>query len=141
MTPTGRPGARLGIKRQELSVASCLAGVGVSLLSEWDVLAFVYRHGASLTNPDQIARLIGYDTTVVGDVLNYLERENLIERSRPSGKVRLYRITSLMDAGRWHCFQQLINLSESRAGRLLLAERLNPVRWNRQREPSHESGK
>ena len=36
-------------------------GVGISLLSEWDVLVFVYRHGASLTSAEQIARLIGYE--------------------------------------------------------------------------------
>jgi DNA-binding MarR family transcriptional regulator len=63
--------------------------MGISLLSEWDVLAFVYRHGASLTTADQIARLIGYESAVVSDALDRLEREKLIERSRPSQGVRL----------------------------------------------------
>jgi DNA-binding MarR family transcriptional regulator len=68
----------------QLSVQSCLDGTGISLLSEWDVLIFVYRHGASLTTADQIARLLGYESRVVSDVLDRLEREKLIERSRPS---------------------------------------------------------
>jgi DNA-binding MarR family transcriptional regulator len=144
MTRIGQPSANLSAWResaQELSLESCLRGAGVTLLSQWDVLAFLYRHGASLTTPDQIAHLTGYDTAVVSDVLDYLNRENLIQRSRPSAGVCLYRITSSMDTGRRHCFQQLVNLSESRAGRLLLAERLNPIRGHQGREPSAQLGK
>jgi DNA-binding MarR family transcriptional regulator len=102
--------------------------VGISLLSEWDVLAFVYRHGASLISADQIARLIGYESTVVGSALDRLEREKLIERSRSSQGVHYFRILASTDAARQRCFQQLISLSESRAGRLLLTKRLEPVR-------------
>jgi hypothetical protein len=36
------------------SVHECLATLGVSLLSEWDVLVFLYRHGASLNSVPQI---------------------------------------------------------------------------------------
>jgi DNA-binding MarR family transcriptional regulator len=113
----------------ELSVHNCLVGVGISLLSEWDVLIFVYRHGVSLTSAEQIARLIGYDITVVSDVLDRLEREKLIERSRPSQGVCFYRIPVAMDAGHRRCLRHLITLSESRAGRLRLAERLKAV-WS-----------
>jgi DNA-binding MarR family transcriptional regulator len=113
----------------ELSVQNCLDGVGISLLSEWDVLIFVYRHGASLTSVDQIARLIGYERRVVSDVLDRLEREKLIERSRLSQGVCFYRILASMDARHRLCLQQLICLSESRAGRLQLAERLK-AHWS-----------
>src|ERR1700688_4899225 len=105
-----------GEKPVELAVQSCLESIGISLLSEWDVLAFVYRHGTSLTSADQIARLIGYESTVVDGALDRLEGEKLIERSRPSQEVRFYRILASMDAGRRRCLQQLISLSESRAG-------------------------
>jgi DNA-binding MarR family transcriptional regulator len=111
-------------KPTELPLQKCLDGVGISLLSEWDVLIFVYRHGASLTTVDQIARLIGYPSGIVSDTLDRLEREELIERSRPSRGVRFYRILTSMDSRRWPYLRQLIRLSESRAGRLQLAERL-----------------
>src|ERR1700733_15434043 len=62
----------------ERSVQICLGSVGIGLLCEWDVLVFVYRHAASLASADQIARLIGYENTVVADALERLEGEKLI---------------------------------------------------------------
>ena len=118
----------------ELSVQNCLDDVGISLLSEWDILIFVYRHGASLASADQIARLIGYESSVVSYGLDRLEREKLIERSRPSRGLCFYRILASMDAGRRRCLRQLISLSESRAGRLQLAERLKTSWSDRGRE-------
>jgi DNA-binding GntR family transcriptional regulator len=129
------------IDREELlerSVQSCLE----SLLCEWDVLVFVYRHGASLASTGQIARLIGYENTVVGDALERLEREKLIERSRPSRGAHLCRIPVWTDAERWRSLQQLLSLSETRAGRLLLERLLRPVRTRLgQQEQSTESRK
>jgi DNA-binding MarR family transcriptional regulator len=118
-------------KPPESTVQTCLDSMGISLLSEWDVLSFVYRHGASLASSDQIARLIGYESTVVRDALDRLESENLIERSRPSNGVRFYRLLAPTDAGRQRCLQQVVSLSETRAGRLLLAKRLKPDGSNR----------
>ena len=118
-------------KPPESPVQSCLDSMGISLLSEWDVLAFVHRHGASLASNDQIALLIGYESTVVGAALERLESEKLIERSRPSKGVRFYRILASTDAGRQRCLQQIVSLSETRAGRLLLAKQLKPDRSNR----------
>ena len=112
-------------------VHSCLLGLGISLLSEWDVLAFVYRHGSSLTSTDQIARLVGHERTVVGAVLDRLQREKLIERSRLSQAVRFYRIVPSIDAERQRCLQHLATLSDSRAARLLLAKRLSREKNNR----------
>ena len=113
----------------ELSVQSLLERVGISLLSEWDVLGFVYRHGVSLTSIGQIASLVGYENGVVASALDRLEREKLIERSRPSQEVCFYRIYASMDAERQQCLQQLLSQSEGRAGRLLLAKRQAPV-WS-----------
>jgi DNA-binding MarR family transcriptional regulator len=130
-----RPGYDIeGEKPMELSVQNCLDDVGISLLSEWDILIFVYRHGASLASADQIARLIGYESSVVSYGLDRLEREKLIERSRPSQGVCFYRILASMDAGHRRCLRQLISLSESRAGRLQLAERLKTPWSDRGRE-------
>jgi predicted transcriptional regulator of viral defense system len=108
----------------ELSVQSCLDGTGILQLSEWDVLIFVYRRGASLISTDQVARLIGYDKKVVSDVLDRLERGKLIERSLPCRGVCFYRIPASTGAGQRCCFQQIISLSKSRDGRLLLTKRL-----------------
>jgi DNA-binding MarR family transcriptional regulator len=106
--------------------------MGISLLSEWDVLAFVYRHGASLASSDQIARLIGYEGTVVRAALDRLESENLVERSRPSNEgVRFYRILASTDAGLQRRLQQIASLSETRVARRLLAKRLKPDGSNR----------
>ena len=118
-------------KPLETPVQRCLDSMGISLLSEWDVLAFVHRHGASLASSDQIALLIGYESTVVGAALERLEGEKLIERSRPSQGARFYRILTSTDAGRQRCLQQIVSLSETRAGRLLLAKQLKPDRSNR----------
>jgi hypothetical protein len=122
----------------EVSVQSCLESMGISLLSDWDMLAFVYRHGASLTSTDQIARLIGYESAVVGDALDRLERNKLIERSGPPQGVRLHRLST--EAGHWRGLQQLVSLTETRAGRLLLTKLLKPVPLESGREePSTKS--
>jgi DNA-binding MarR family transcriptional regulator len=120
-------------KIMELSVQSCLDGTGILQLSEWDVLIFVYRRGASLISTDQVARLIGYDKKVVSNVLDRLEREKLIERSPPSRGVCFYRIPASTGAGQRCCLRQIISLSKSRDGRLLLTKRLR-----RRRESGRE---
>jgi DNA-binding MarR family transcriptional regulator len=124
-----------------LSVESCLERVGISLLSEWDVFAFVYRHRARLISADQIACLIGYESTVVGGALDRLEREKLIEHSRLSQGVRFYRILSSTDAGHQRCLRQLVSLSESRAGRLRVAKLLTPARSESRREDQSAKSK
>jgi len=135
--PHVQSGISFIIGREELlerSVQNCLESVGVGLLVEWDVLVFVYRHGTSLASADQIARLIGYENTVVGDALERLERERLIERSRSSQGAHLCRIPVWTDAERWRCLQQLLSLSETGAGRRLLARLLRPVRTSSEQE-------
>jgi DNA-binding MarR family transcriptional regulator len=115
----------------EPSLQSCLESVGISHLGEWDVFAFVYRHGSSLVTAEHIARLTGHELAVVGKALDRLEGEKIIEQSRSSQGVRFYRIVALMDVGRQRALQQLIALSETRAGRVLMEEQLRPVIGNR----------
>jgi DNA-binding MarR family transcriptional regulator len=110
--------------------------VGISLLCDWDVFAFVYRHITSLASADQIARLVGYESTIVGEALDRLERQKLIERSRPSRGVRFYRVLTSTDVDHGRCLRELITLSESRAGRLELAKRLNPSQSDSVQEDS-----
>jgi DNA-binding MarR family transcriptional regulator len=118
----------------ESSLQSCVDSVGISLLCDWDVFAFVYRHVTSLTSADHIARLVGYESRIVGRALDRLERQKLIERSRPSRGVRLYRVLASKDVEHRRCLRELLTLSESRVGRLELAKRLSPVRSGLVRE-------
>jgi DNA-binding transcriptional MocR family regulator len=78
-------------KSAELLARERLATLGVSLRSEWDVLSFLYRHDTSLTSAAQIAHLLGHDKAAVHAALDRLESMRLIERSRGSQGVRLYR--------------------------------------------------
>jgi DNA-binding MarR family transcriptional regulator len=111
----------------QLSVRSCLEALGISLLSEWDVLCFLYRRRVSLMGTQQIARLIGYESAVVFSALDRLRREKMVKRSRAVRGVRLYRILASTDAGRGRCLKELVSLSEGRVGRLLLTTQLKPV--------------
>ena len=111
----------------KLSVCGCLHVLGISLLSEWDVLAFVHRHGVSLTNAEQIARLLGYEDSVVESALDRLERGTLIRRSRPSLGVHFYQPVDIAEPGRRHSLAYLIDVSETRGGRLLLRKQLNSI--------------
>jgi DNA-binding MarR family transcriptional regulator len=111
----------------KLSVSSCLNALGISLLSEWDVLAFVHCHGVSLTNAEQISRLLGYEDSVVESALDRLERSTLIRRSRPSQGVCFYRLMAVTEPGRKRSLEHLIDLSETRDGRLLLRKQLNSI--------------
>jgi DNA-binding MarR family transcriptional regulator len=116
--------------RLEPEIQDCLEAIGVSLLSEWDLLTFVYRHGPSLTTTDQIAKLVGYEITVVDAALDRLEREMLIERVGPPQGTRLYRMSTSKDAQHRGYLQQVIALCDSRDGRLLAVKLLKPVGRN-----------
>lgn len=111
----------------ELSVHYCLESLGIFHLGDWDVWAFVYRHGVSLISLEQIARLTGYQTTVVAEAMARLERGKFIERSRPSREIHLYRTMALTDLERRRCLEYLIGVSENRSGRLQLTKELKSV--------------
>jgi hypothetical protein len=73
----------------ELSVNRCLEVLDITELSDWDVLAFLYRHGVSLTSAEQIARLIGYGSTAVGAALDRLSSKSIAKKSTGrSGRVK-----------------------------------------------------
>ena len=115
----------------DLALEHCLKSLGISLLSELDVLVFVHRRKTSLTSVKQIASLIGHDQAAVSNALGLLEREQLIEPSIAFQGLRFYRILPQRDSGRQQCFRQLVNLSETRAGRLQLKKHLGSNGGNR----------
>jgi MarR family len=116
-------------KSLDSQIQECLTRLGISSPVEWDVLAFVYRHQASLANADQIARMLGYPSTVVGDALDHLESLELLRRSRASQGVRLYQfLSSEPDPPSHSCFRQLITLTETPASRWLLIKKLRQLR-------------
>src|ERR1700722_14769107 len=128
-TPAGRAAWMDQEASLDSRVRECLTHLGISSPVEWDVLAFVYRHQTSLTNADQIGRMLGYPSTVVADALDHVESLNLIRRSRASQGVRLFQfVTSEANPLSHSCFQQLIALAENPAGRLLLIKKLQPPR-------------
>jgi DNA-binding MarR family transcriptional regulator len=125
--PPGNKFVAETVPHVQLAVHSCLEALGISLLSEWDVLCFLYRRRVSLMGTQQIARLIGYESAVVLSALDRLRRQKLVKRSRAVRGVRLYRILASTDAGRGRCLKKLVSLSEGRVGRLLLTTQLKPV--------------
>ena len=68
-----------------------MAAIPITLLSEWDVLYFLYRHGTSLASAEQMSQLIGYGKSVVGEALDALVNVGVVQRSRSSQGIRLYR--------------------------------------------------
>jgi DNA-binding MarR family transcriptional regulator len=129
----GRLSTQYGTK-SEVSIGNCLESMGISLLSELDILVFIYRHGPTLTTTSQIARLIGYENTVVVAALDRLESQELIERVGSPQGAHLHRTLVSVGAERRRCIRQLVSLSESRAGRLLLKKLLMPVRLEPRQE-------
>ena len=90
-------------------------------LPEWDVLAFIYRHGASLASAEHIARLLGYPRAEAGAALDSLTTAGIIQRSRNSHGVRLYQFAAaLPDDGRRRAVEELIRIAGTREGRLRL---------------------
>lgn len=104
--------------------------LGILLLSEWDVLAFLYRRGTSLASAEQMAQLLGYGKGTIGNALEKLEMAGWIQRSRASQGVRLYAVSFPNQS-----FQQLMRLSDQRALRLLVSQKL---KHSPRRKPQHE---
>jgi hypothetical protein len=131
---------RAGLMEKEKSldilVPECLKALGISLLVDWDVLIFLYRHPFSLGSAAQIARLLGYPSRAVGDSLETLESLSLVRRSRSSQGMHLYQfVFSEVHIAPKSCFRQLMSLAENRTGRLLLVKNL------RRRAGLHIAGK
>jgi hypothetical protein len=108
---------------QDELVLESLQTLGVDFLTEWDALTFVYQHATSLCTAAHIARLIGYDKVETAGALQKLETLGLIERSRVTQGIRFYRVPAPAEP-RCRCLQELMSLTQDRAGRLLLLRQL-----------------
>jgi DNA-binding IclR family transcriptional regulator len=109
---------------QDVTVTERFQTLGLELLTEWDVLVFLYRHAASLCNAAQIAQLIGYDKAEIVAALHKLDALGLIQRSRVSQGIRFYRFSAPAEPSRYACFLELMNLAQNRTGRLVLLKHL-----------------
>ncbi len=101
-------------------VEGWLETAGISQLSEWDVLLFLFRHGTSIVSASQISHLLGYSKSEVGKTLDSLVVRGRIFRSRSYQGVRAYEMAKPVDALVQESCQQLMALSMSREGRLLI---------------------
>jgi predicted transcriptional regulator len=111
--------------------------LGVANLTEWDALVFLYRHTATLCTAAQIAHLIGYEKSEISAALHKLEALGLIQRSRVSQGIRVYRFSASAEPWRLSGFLELMNLAQNRAGRLLLLKHLKrPMLVQRRRRDS-----
>ena len=120
---------------QDAIVLEHLHAVGVELTSEWDTLVFLYHHSASLGSAAHIARFIGYDKTETGAALRKLEALGLIERSRVSQGIRIFRFSAPSEPGRHSDLLALMAMGQDRAGRLLLLKHLQIPRQGLRRRP------
>lgn len=109
---------------QDEFVLKGLQSLGITLKTEWDAIAFVFRHAASLGTAAQIARFIGYDNAEIAVALRRLEARGLIQRSRVSQGLRFYQISETLEPSRLSCLRALIGLAQDRAGRLLVIKHL-----------------
>ncbi len=110
----------------DVLVVERLQTLGVALLSEWDALAFLYHHAASLGTAAEIARLLGYDKAEIGAALHSLEELGLIRRSRASQGIRVYQFSEPPEPSRRSCLLELMKLAHDRAGRMVLLQHLRP---------------
>ena len=98
--------------------------LGITSLSQWDVLVFLYRHQSSLVGSDFIARLLGYASDPVVAALEVLEILGFVERSRVSQIVRLYQFNTPPDPRLRDAWAGLLPLVDHRVGRVRLAKHL-----------------
>jgi hypothetical protein len=111
-------------KSDDERVGGHLQALGISLVSEWDVLAFVCSHGASLGTAALIARFIGYDGIEIAAALRTLDARGLIKRSRVSRGIRFYQLSESIEPSRLSCLLELVSLAQNRAGRLQITKHL-----------------
>ena len=105
-------------------VEGWLKTLGIESLCQWDVLAFFHGHQMSLLGPAYLASLRGYEIGPVAAALDVLESLRLVERSRVSQGVRMYRFTVPADPHRRHASERLFALANSRVGRVVLTKKL-----------------
>jgi hypothetical protein len=92
----------------------------ISAIAEWDVLAFLHRHGTTIAGGVYLVRMIGYNQSMIESALDKLTRSGLIQGSRGSDGIGLYKSIPLDTPARQNSFEALIKLADQRNGRLHL---------------------
>ena len=109
-----------------LAIDGWFKTLAIDEMCQWDVLVFLHHRRTTLLSAEQIARFMRYGTAPVVTALDRLESLSMVERSRLSQGARLYRLIGL-DGPRADAFRELMVLTDSRSGRLAMAEKLlNP---------------
>ena len=124
----------------DIQVEGWLKTLGIESLCQWDVLVFLYRHSISLVGAEYLAGLLGYASAPVVAALDVLASLRLVERSRVSQGVRLYRVTEPADPQRRDASEQLLALANSRAGRVVLSKKLRAGDRTPQDDPRSQTG-
>ena len=109
---------------RDAEVEGWLKTLGIESLCQWDVLVFLNGHRISLFGAENFAPLLGYSSGPVAAALDFLESLGLVERSRVSQGVRLYRFIVPADPERGDALEQLFALANSRGGRVVLSKKL-----------------
>jgi DNA-binding MarR family transcriptional regulator len=96
-------------------------------ICQWDLLIFLHQHRTTLLNAEDLARLMGYESGPIIAALERLESVGIVERSRLSRGARLYQLAPL-NGPPGRALAELLTLSESRAERLAVVEKLRQIR-------------
>jgi DNA-binding MarR family transcriptional regulator len=107
----------------DVQVEGWLKTLGIESLCEWDMLVFLDRYPSMLGTGEHIARFLGYAIAEVVAALDSLGSSGLVEPSRVSQGVRLYRVTAPADPAHRDALERLMTLADSNTVRLLLARR------------------
>ena len=124
----------------DLQIESWLKTLGIKSLCQWDVLVFLYRHPISLFGADYLTGVLGSPSCEVVAALDVLESLRLVERSRVSQGVRLFRFTVPADPQRGDALEQIFSLANSRAGRVVLSKKLRAGDRTPQDDPRSQTG-
>jgi biotin operon repressor len=109
----------------------------ISTVAQWDVLAFIHTHGTNLASAEHLSRLLGYGRATIGTALDSLAASGLIQRSRASRGLRLYRLATFPENdSRPLSLNELIKATGERSGRLLLTGYLGRAATRKERRES-----
>ncbi len=111
-------------KAPDVLVKECLDDLGLSRISEWDTLIFLYRHGPSLGNVHTLSKLLGYTEAIVSNALDKLDILGLISQSHFSQGMRLYEFIPGGHSRRLSSFDILASPDNERARRVLVSTAL-----------------
>ena len=116
-------------------IARLFDSIGVRHPGDLDLLLFFVRHPRALLTNDQIAALLGYDVTQLGQSLEVLLAAKLVMRTQlPTRAAQMYVFAASGPDG-W--LPSLVELASTREGRLAMRDALKS-RKDTQTPAAHE---